>query len=169
MAIDHSSHDHPATPAARAACRKAMGAPQADGNGAPATSTPVRRTKARAVSSGTSVRPSRRTVRVLRDEGDLAGVPAALAPCIRVAWHLNLAARFGPSDRTEGASELIIGGPKAVVTFVWTPGGDRTPEGRIAATFARPVNSSVTRRLNLTSCDAVKVAVDGIDFGCVAG
>lgn len=166
MAIDHSSHDHPATPAARAACRKAMSATQPAADGAPAASTPARRTKRPTASSAASARPSRRTVRVLREEGDLAGVPAALAPCIRVAWHLNLSARFGPSDHNEGMSELIVGGPKAVVTLVWTPGGDRTPEGRIAATFARPVNSSVTRRLHVTSCDAVKVAVDGIDFAC---
>lgn len=168
MAIDHSSHDHPATPAARAACRKAMGGTQPGEERVSRISTPARRTKLATVSSTASVRPSRRTFRVLREEGDMAGVPASLAPCIRVAWHHNLTPRFGPSDRNEGMSELIVGGPKAVVTLVWTSGGDRTPEGRVAASFARPVNSSVTRRLHVTSCDAVKMAVHGLDFGCAA-
>lgn len=90
MAISHADHDHPATPAARAACRKAMGG-TTNTAARPAVGTvrlvgvePRKTRRAATVNGGAPVAERRKFI---RDEGDMPGVPHVFSAAIRHAWH----------------------------------------------------------------------------------
>lgn len=87
MAISHADHDHPATPAARAACRKSMASGASVGP-VKATGTVrlvgVEPRRARRVNGAAPVAERRRFI---RDEGDMPGVPHVFSAAIRHAWH----------------------------------------------------------------------------------
>lgn len=159
MAISHADHDHPNTPAARAACRKALagtGVPtgavrklaEQAGVVKPAQMTVVPRKRGDGgVVKGMQATDPRAAVRrlkvsgtVLTRIGDLADVPAVLATEVRRAWKLDWTVQAGhPFNDDE--RRIVITGPKAEIALVWDSNG-RT------GTFVRNHNSSVTRRLD---------------------
>lgn len=155
MAISHADHDHPNTPAARGACRKAMAkgtthqtTENVTGDRKPAKMTVVPRTRdAGGVVKGmqaTDPRPAARRLKVsgvkLTRIGDLADVPAVLATEVRRAWKLDWTVQAG-SPFNDDERRIVITGPKAEIGLVWDSNG-RT------GTFVRNHNSSVTHRLD---------------------
>jgi hypothetical protein len=117
MAISHADHDHPATPAARAACRKAMA-----GGGVVASRIVRSRVPAGPVRLvGVEPRKTRRTPvvnggapvaerrRFIRSEGDLADVPHVFSSAIRHAWCQDgWTVQYGnPYNNTE--KRIVIG------------------------------------------------------------
>ncbi len=140
MAISHAGHDHPATPAARAACRKAMagsapavGVVLKDGSRGTMTVAPRRGRKA----AGPDMKP-----RALRNEGDLAfGVPHEFSNAIRMAWTLGWTVRTGdPYNDTE--KRVLITSPAGELALVY-----KSANPGVWGVFWRPVGSSVTSRL----------------------
>jgi hypothetical protein len=117
MAISHAGHDHPATPAGRAACRKMMANMEGAASGGtivttgtkarPAVGTvrlvgvePRRTRRASKVNGGTPVAERRRFI---RDESDMADIPHVFSAAIRHAWHQDgWSIRYGnPYNNTE--------------------------------------------------------------------
>jgi hypothetical protein len=117
MAIDHSAHDHPATPAARAACRKMMAAMETAASGGTIVTTgtkarpavgavrlvgvePRRARRVATVNGGAPVAERRRFIRT---EGDMADVPHVFSSAIRHAWVQDgWTVRYGnPYNNTE--------------------------------------------------------------------
>jgi hypothetical protein len=145
MAISHAGHNHPATPAGRAACRKAMA-------GTPVQSA-VMVGKSQggpkiivAKSPGTkglreaaeAVKTRKKANTKIKGIGDLTDVPPMLAYAVRLAWAAELEVVAGhPFNDTE--SNIIIKGPAAHITCIWR---SAQPNG-IYAMRIRPVDSSV--------------------------
>lgn len=165
MAISHADHDHPNTPAARAACRKTMGA-----TGAPVGAVrklaedagivrPAKITVAK--SPGTkglreaaeAVRTRKRENTKIKSIGDLTDVPAMLAYAVRLAWAADLEVVAGhPFNDTE--ANIVIKGPAAHITCIWRVA---QPHG-IYAMRVRPVNSSKGAGEATTAQQAVDIA-----------
>ncbi len=167
MPISHAGHDHPATPAARAACRKAMAklindgstmhesfatsrADQAKRMGKPAEMTVVPRRRGdggvvkghKATSPKASSRNTKKPNTVLRTIGDLPDVPRMLAYGVRLAWANEWEARVGdPFNDTE--ARIVVTGPVAEIALVWRPS---LPDG-VWGVFVRNWDSSVTHRI----------------------
>lgn len=136
MAQSHKLCDHPATPAGRAACRKAGGPSgesraivkpydRTDDNPVAAIQRAMTTRAAQPVvkgsdglpvASGRSTRKRRATsssagkTRVLRDDSDLADVPARLASYARAAWGVgNVRVEFTPNpDGNDAGNEYLL-------------------------------------------------------------
>lgn len=153
MAISHKDHQHPNTPAARAACRKAMG-PQSVEPGAvrklaeqagivkPAKLTVVPRRKGDGgVVKG--MKNVKRTNTHLKAEHDLADVPKILAYGIRLAWAADLDVTVG--ERFNDAEKrVLIHADRAEIALVWR---ESNPNG-VHAIFVRNWDSSVTFKVD---------------------
>jgi hypothetical protein len=157
MPISHADHDHPNTPAARAACRKSMAATGATVPRKPAQVTVVPRTRGDggvvrglvATTPTAAVRRLKVSGTLIKRVGDLADVPADLATEVRRAWKLDWTVQVGhPFNDDE--RRIVITGPKAEIALVWDSKG-RT------ATFVRHHDSSVTSRVG-TPDDAFDAA-----------
>lgn len=116
MAISHADHDHPATPQARAACRKQMRAdnfPIMTNAEVVTKMGPVKATgtvrlvgvepRGRRRATVNGAEPIRERRRFIRDEGDMADVPHVFSAAIRHAWHQEgWTVRYGnPYNATE--------------------------------------------------------------------
>lgn len=172
MAVSHKDHNHPNTPAARAACRKAL----ADGNQVATTDgkwveAPVKNTKDQGITKPAQIAvvprkrgdggvvkglqataPHANTARRLKVSGtkiksigDLADVPRVLAPWVREAWRREWTVQAGyPFNESE--RRVVISGPSAEIAIVWD---DRDRVGG----FVRAWDSSITKR-----CDDMTAA-----------
>ena len=153
MAISHTDHDHPNTPAARAACRKAMGA-----TGAPGKTSAER---ALAEAAGIVKKSAKLTVvpRTRGDGGVVKGLKASKSPAgkfirmqadipadcpmplhyaITAAWEKGWDVIEGYKLKVD-ENRILISGDIAQVSVVWNPVGG-------CAVFVRKMNSSVTHR-----------------------
>lgn len=156
MAISHADHNHPNTPAARAACRKAMAKGDmildlATGDRKPAQMTVVPRKRGdggvvkglQATSPKTAGGNLKKPGTHLRTIGDLADVPRMLAHGVRMAWAADWDVVVGqPFNDTE--ARITIKGDQADIALVWRPS---LPEG-VWGIFIRNWNSSVTFKVN---------------------
>lgn len=153
MAISHADHDHPNTPAARAACRKAaattVNAGLVLGNPSnPPKMTVVPRTRGdggvvkglQATAPKTADKRLKVSGTMIRRTGDLADVPVELAAAIRQAWTWEWDVQVG--DRfTDAERRIVITGVVGTVSLVWDHNG-RT------AVFVRSDSSSITHRVD---------------------
>lgn len=153
MAMSHSSCQHPATPAGRAACRKAMAATvQAGNDPKPATwtVTPWRTKRARSEPTRDLKRPGT----YLRTIGDLPDVPRMLAHGARIAWSRDWGVKVGrPFNDHE--SRLVIEGLNGEISLVWKV---TLPHG-VWGIFYRQYGNSITHRINDMET-AFRVAAD---------
>jgi hypothetical protein len=130
----HTGHDHPATPAARAACRRSGGAPETT------VEAPQRPAKAVKRSGGTR----NHTGRAIRNTGDLGAlaVPHVFGSVIRWAWDhghpVHTGNTYNDDDRT-----VIIVSPHGYLTLTWR---GTQPNGVHAVAY-RPGGTSVWTRL----------------------
>jgi hypothetical protein len=139
MAISHAGHDHPATPAGRAACRKGIvKAPQSDAQGSVVR---TRRTPAT-----TPAKPATARSRVFTDEKainaarSVRGCPDEWVAGMTRALKLGVGITFAPVTRT-GQYEVRITTKLGEVVLLWTDWGY---PGWISW---RPAGSSVARRI----------------------
>lgn len=155
MAISHADHNHPNTPAARAACRKRMAAGQSPrdesaeralaGIVKPAQLTVVPRTRGdggvvkglKATAPKTSTKALKRTNTHIRADHDLADVPRMLAYGVRLAWAADWDVLVGDRFNVEEA-RIVIKGDLADISLVWK---DSNPEG-LNAIWIRHQDSS---------------------------
>lgn len=150
MAVSHKDHNHPNTPAARAACRKTM-AINAEGGftavqkrivdgavkAAQMTVVPRRRGDGGVVKGLKAAMLKRPNTRI-KNIGDLADMPQMLAYAVRLAWaHPDLEVVVGDPFNDQEAN-VVIKGPAAYITCVWRVS---QPNG-IYAMRIRPVDSS---------------------------
>jgi hypothetical protein len=160
MPISHADHDHPNSPAARAACRKRLAAGQSPMNAsaeralaeaagvvkaAQITVVPRKRGDGGVVQGMKAAAPKnvKRTNTLIKEEYDLADVPRMLAYGVRMAWSLDLDVRVG--DRfTEDEKRLVIQHEVAEIALVWR---DKRPDG-IWAIFVRNWDSSRTFKVD---------------------
>lgn len=149
MAISHDGHDHPATPAGRAACRKAMAAGNAPAaTGKPAKMTVVPRTKGdggvvKGLKASASTRNLKKPGTRLKDIGDLPDVPRMLAHGARLAWAEGWEVKVG-EQFNDLEARIVCAGPTAELALVWKPS---LPHG-VWGVFVRPWDSSITHRVN---------------------
>ena len=153
MAISHKDHDHPNTPQARAACRKAMASGDmtlnlrtGDIKPAQMTVVPRRRGDGGVVKGLKATEPKAATRRLkvsgtlIKAIGDLADVPQELARAVRQAWTWGWTVQAGhPFNDDE--RRIVVSGEFAEVALVWDSTG-RT------GTFVRNWDSSVTFRMD---------------------
>jgi len=130
MAISHKDHDHPNTPAARAACRKQMsiGDTPLTGNPIPSTVAGVINQALAPKSTTWHVKPKgkqpaalknkKRTNSLIKDISDLADVPQALAHGIREAWARDFDVRVGDKFRDDEA-RVVIQADLCEIALVW--------------------------------------------------
>ena len=138
MAISHKDHDHPNTPAARAACRKRMNAGQSPRDEAteralsfdpfakPAklSVVPRKRRDGGVVSGLQATAPKavsgnlKRAGTPLRTIADLPDVPQMLAYAARLAWAEGWDVFTGYKFNDEEATIRIVG-LKAEITCIW--------------------------------------------------
>jgi hypothetical protein len=153
MAISHADHDHPNTPAARAACRKQMGRGDVPltGNPVPAggvagrmaaalTVVPRRRGDGGVVRGMKAAAPKtlKKPNTKIKNIGDLTDMPQMLAYAVRLAWqHDDLQVVVGDPFNDHEAN-IVIKGPAAHITCIWRVS---QPNG-IYAMRIRPVDSS---------------------------
>lgn len=122
MAINHNGHDHPATPAGRAACRKAMAAGT--------TPAPAKPGKAKITVLPKGGRKPIPAKGVQGPDGDMAaegwrvrgtaipqdskllGVPAYVAEAIKLAWSNDWYVRVGDLWGKSGKSVVIVNGDR---------------------------------------------------------
>ena len=162
MAINHKDHDHPNTPAARAACRKAMAAgetPMSATDGVtPAEDAatwhvvPRRTKRAPKAPSGNLKRPGTR----LRTIGDLPDVPRMLAYGARLAWAAGYEVKIG-EQFNDTEARIVIAGDKAEIALVWKPS---LPDG-VWGIFVRNWNSSRTFKVTNVQEAFEVAATDG--------
>jgi hypothetical protein len=160
MAMSHSSCPHPATPAARAACRKARGqqtvsgrisddafrdppiqsiTPENDAKPATWTVTPRKTKRARSEPTLDLKRPGT----YLRTIGDLPDVPRMLAHGARIAWSRDWGVKVGhPFNDRE--SRLVVEGLNGEISLVWKV---TLPHG-VWGIFYRQYGNSITHRIN---------------------
>lgn len=150
MAISHKDHDHPNTPAARAACRKQM----AKGD-VPLTGNPVPQTIAENLTGAIKGKPATwhvtpRKSKVpaalknnkkpnarIKDRTDLADVPHGLVHGIEEAWARDLDVRVGDRFRDDEA-RVVINAMMCEIALVWKV---TNPHG-VSAIWVRNNNSS---------------------------
>lgn len=153
MAISHADHNHPNTPAARAACRKALnGRPDANATvtaavenhranktAAKLTVVPRRRGDGGVV-KGLKAADPRGEVRILT-AGDLpSDIPSAHVLTIARAWEKGWTVILGERLK-EDQTRILIGGDMVQVSLVWNA------EGR-SGVFVRAASSSITHRVD---------------------
>lgn len=145
MAISHADHDHPATPAARAACRKAMGGTEAPAKKPAGTVRLVGVAKA----NGRGFRAF-----AIRNEGDLAdGVPHVFSGAIRKAWDEGWVVRSAhPYNDTEKRVE--VKSDHGTVTLVYKAGNER-----VWGVFWRATNEVITHRITEAEVGIVNEAI----------
>jgi hypothetical protein len=151
MAISHKDHDHPNTPAARAACRKQM----AKGD-VPLTGNPIPQTIAENLTGAIKgqkavtwhVQPRKSKVPAalkndkrpnsrIKNRADLADVPHALVHGIEEAWARGLDVRVGDRFRNDEA-RVVINAMMCEISLVWKV---NNPHG-VSAIWVRHNNSS---------------------------
>lgn len=154
MAISHADHNHPNTPAARAACRKAT-AINAEG-GLTAVQAKVMKAAglnvvARKRGDGGVVKATAAAVKnhkkpgtQLRTIGDLPDVPRMLAHGARLAWDRGWTVTVG-HQFNDSEARLVIAGPVAEIALVWKPS---MPSG-VWGVFLRENGSSITKRMDV--------------------
>lgn len=160
MAISHADHDHPNTPAARAACRKAMTrgtthqtTENVAGDRKPAKLTVVPRKRGDGgVVQG--LKNAKRPNSLIKADYDLADVPRMLAYGVRMAWALDLEVKVGDRFNDE-EKRLVIQHEEAEIALVWR---DKRPDG-IWAVFVRNWDSSKTFKVESVQ-HAFEVAAD---------
>lgn len=136
MAFSHANCDHPRTPSARAACRKARGK-AAQGDAKPSTTI-----------TGTRITPKRATGNVkrpgthLRTIGDLPDVPQMLAYGCRIAWDKEWPVVVG-HQFNDSEKRIVVTGPVAEVSLVWKPS---LPHG-VWGVFVRKHKKPITHRI----------------------
>lgn len=157
MPISHADHGHPNTPAARAACRKAMaktGTPVeaavliGKSQGGPKiVVVPRRRGDGGVVKGMIAAQPVIKGTKVkayetlIRTAGDLpADIPANLVRTIEAAWAADLPVIRG-ARLNDTETRILIGGSVAQVSLVFNAGGD-------SGVFVRSLTSSITRRVD---------------------
>lgn len=152
MAIDHSSHDHPATPAARAACRRTLGAgtpairtvPMTDAttglirDGAGRLMAVEPRGRARRAPVTADAKP-----RAIRGIGDMPDVPHVFGEIIHRAWTMGwdvtTATPYNADER-----RVEITSTAGTAQLVWRA---NQPHG-VTAVWFRPCNTSVASRVD---------------------
>lgn len=147
MAISHADHNHPNTPAARAACRKRMAAGQSPRDESaeralagvkPAKMTVVPRKRGDGgVVKGLKESATKRPNTHLRTIGDLADVPAMLAYGVRLAWAADLDVIVGDKFNDTEA-RIVIKADRGEIALTWRVA---TPNG-IHAIWVRNYDSS---------------------------
>lgn len=156
MSISHAGHNHPATPAARATCRKLM-----EGSGGTPTKqrieaggqvrkakAPSAATKAAIVADNATANASGKLSKkalktpgtVLRRVADMGDVPAVMAPLVRLTWERDdwvamIGKRFDDEQR-----HVYVGTPHGQITLVWST---TNPNG-LHKVWWRPLNTSLT-------------------------
>lgn len=168
MAISHKDHDHPNTPGARAACRKAMQINAEGGftavqkrivdqtvKAAQMTVVPRRRGDGGVVKGMQAHGPTlKRENAKIKGIRDLADMPQMLAYAVRLAWAADLEVVAGhPFNDTE--ANVIIKGPAAHITLMWKVA---RPNG-ISKMRIRPVDSSVCAGDATSAQQAVDIAL----------
>lgn len=171
MAISHADHNHPNTPAARAACRKRIGNGQSplDASAERALGTvKVSAERALAESAGLVKAPqmtvvprkrgdggvvkgmkaaapknTKRANSLIKNESDMGDVPHALAHGIREAWARDLDVRVGDRFRDDEA-RIVIQNEVGEIALVWKV---TNPHG-VHAIFVRNFDSSRTFKVN---------------------
>jgi len=149
MAINHADHDHPATPAARAACRKAMGTDQtmverntaileANRRGELKTNNTVLKGVAPRGRKSREAKPF-----TIKHEGDLAAeVPHLFSGAIRYAWDKGWTVRSAhPYNDTEKRIEITS--EHGTLALVYKSANPNAVWG----VFFRPINTSITSRI----------------------
>lgn len=126
MTMSHADHDHPATPADRAACRKALtGAPNDEpwmtrhqeqlDSLSPAKGKRTLRVEPKA---GKQPAQLKRTNTTIKAEHDLADVPAICATAVRYAWSKEWPVTVGyPFNASE--RRFIISARLGEITIIW--------------------------------------------------
>lgn len=172
MAISHKDHDHPNTPAARAACRKAMASSIEIGatpdtiaaafNKKPAqvTVVPRKRGDGGVVKGMQAAAPKnvKRPNTLIKADHDLADVPRMLAYGVRLAWAADWDVKVG--DRfNENEARIEIHGDLGIVSLVWR---DKRPDG-IYAIWVRNFDSSKQFKV-----DSVQHALELVEHDATA-
>lgn len=162
MAIDHSTHDHPATPAGRAACRKTIGIATEHSIEDPFTGQatvtvllgvePRRRKSTKGgipagfVRGQSKLDPVQRAARrfTIKDEGDLAAeVPHMFTTAIRHAWEKGWTVKSGhPYNNTE--KRIVITSVHGELALVYRAG-----QSGVNGVFWRATGAVNTRRLTV--------------------
>jgi hypothetical protein len=158
MAISHAEHNHPNTPAARAACRKRMANDQSPlDSSAERALNPVRKLAEEAglvkkpatwnvVPKGkkpVALKNAKRTNSLIKDRSDLADVPHALVHGIEEAWARDLDVKVGDKFRDDEA-RITIQAELCEIALVWKV---TNPHG-VHAIFVRNWDSSKTFKVN---------------------
>jgi hypothetical protein len=125
MAISHKDHDHPNTPAARAACRKAT-AKLPDAN--PKVTAAVENHQANKKAAAWHVKAkgkqpaalknNKRTNSLIKNRSDLGDVPHGLVHGIEEAWARDLDVRVGDKFRDDEA-RVVIQADLCEIALVW--------------------------------------------------
>lgn len=137
MAISHADHDHPNTPAARAACRKRLANGQSPRDEATerALNHPVRKLAEEAGLTNkpgvwhvkpkgkvpTAAKNVKRENTRIKNRSDLADVPHALVHGIEEAWARDLDVLVGDKFRDDEA-RIVIKGEVCQISLVWKVG-----------------------------------------------
>jgi hypothetical protein len=138
MAINHRDHDHPNTPAARAACRKQTGQATITGRldgfrdpkpqGVPMTVVPRKRGDGGVVKGMKAAGPGRTLMRknsLIKAEYDLGDMPRMLAYGVRLAWAADLDVRAG-DPFNEAERRVVIEADRGTISLVWK---ENRPDG----------------------------------------
>jgi hypothetical protein len=144
--VSHAGHDHPATSAARAACRRAGGTPEA------MVEAPQKAAKARSPRTPSVGTPHRR----ITSTGDLGGlaVPHVFGNVIRHAWGQEWDVRTGDTY-TDDQRTVVISSDHGWLTLTWR---GIQPMG-VSGVSYRPKGTSVWTKL-ATINDGIR-ALDG--------
>jgi hypothetical protein len=126
--MSHAGHDHPATPAGRAACRKAGGAstpvvtkksPVKESLGkrmvkhAAEPEKPVKKVK------GDTEQLWRVPLTVIPDGSSLLGMPAYVAELVKLAWRKEWRVDVGPVWNTDGRRSVRVSTYRGEMTVRW--------------------------------------------------
>jgi hypothetical protein len=160
MAISHADHDHPATPAARAACRKAM----ATGAHVNFNIMQAEATKPRGAARLVGVaKANGRGFRsfAINNEGDLAAeVPHVFSNAIRHAWEHGWQVRSAdPYNDTE--KRVTITSDHGQLALVYK---SANPNG-VWGVFWRPAGSSLTSRIEAAEVGIVNEGIRRLGDG----
>jgi hypothetical protein len=133
MAMSHVGHDHPATPAGRAACRKAM----ASGSTPVVTKKVTTTTKAKPVNKpeadpekpakkvkGDTEQAWRIPLTAIPDGSSLLGMPAYVAEFIKLAWRSEWRVDVGPVWHRDGRRSVRVSTYRGEVIVRWTREGN---------------------------------------------
>ncbi len=177
MAISHADHNHPATPAARAACRKAMATGTSlvvcthgpscpihttcDGGCPPVGQVVIKGTvrlvgvaprKTRAARTNGAPVAARR--RFIRDESDMADIPHVFSAAIRHAWHQDgWSVQYGdPYNNTEKRI-VIDNGHDDRLVLVYKAG-----QHHVNAVFYHPAKVTTDRQRGIKVGEAPHVS-----------